>query len=163
MDAEKLSFPDASFDFVWSWGVIHHSSDTKTILRQIHRVLKPGGELTFMVYHKSPWNTFVRGWLYYGLLKGGLFKGLDAHRLLQLNTDGALARYYTKTDLLNELGDQFELTRIDYLGNKLQLLPLRYGTLKEKLAKLIPNRLGRWITNRPFFAYMQVATVKKRS
>ena len=110
MYVEKLSFPDASFDFVWSWGVINHSSDTKTILPQIHRVLKPGGELTFMVYHQSSWNTFIRGWLYYGLLKGGLFKGLDAHRLLQLNTDGALPRYYTKTDLRTELGDQFELT-----------------------------------------------------
>jgi 2-polyprenyl-3-methyl-5-hydroxy-6-metoxy-1,4-benzoquinol methylase len=24
-DAESLPFADASFDFVWSWGVIHHS------------------------------------------------------------------------------------------------------------------------------------------
>lgn len=23
-----MQFPDNSFDFVWSWGVIHHSSDT---------------------------------------------------------------------------------------------------------------------------------------
>src|SRR3989344_3865277 len=29
MDAEKLEFPDSSFDFIWSWGVIHHSSSTK--------------------------------------------------------------------------------------------------------------------------------------
>lgn len=161
MDAETMSFPDASFDFVWSWGVIHHSSDTRGILRQIHRVLKPGGRATFMVYHESPWNTFVRGWLYYGLLKGGLFRGRTAHELIQQSTDGALARYYTTESLKEELGGQLELTRLDYLGNKMQLIPLGYGTAKEALARLIPDRFGRWLTNRPFFAYMVVATCLK--
>jgi ubiquinone/menaquinone biosynthesis C-methylase UbiE len=161
MDAENMSFPDASFDFVWSWGVIHHSSDTQAVLREIHRVLKPGGEVCFMVYHESPWNTFVRGWLYYGLLKGGMFRGQSAHELLQSNTDGALARYYTTEDLRDEISGLFALSEIDYLGSKLQLLPLGYGTLKLLLAKLIPNRVGRWITNRQFFAYMLVATCKK--
>lgn len=162
MDAEKMSFPDASFDFVWSWGVIHHSSDTNAILRQIHRVLKPGGKVTFMVYHQSLWNTYVRGWLYYGLLKGGLFRGLDAHRLIQMNTDGALARYYTADELRAELGESFELTRLDYLGNRLQLVPWGAGVLKDWVANLIPARLGRWLTNRPFFAYMIVATCTKQ-
>ena len=27
MDAERMQFPDASFDFIWTWGVIHHSSN----------------------------------------------------------------------------------------------------------------------------------------
>jgi len=162
MDAEKVSFADGAFDIVWSWGVIHHSSDTKAVLREIHRVLKSSGELTFMVYHKSLWNTFVRGWLYYGLIKGGLFNGHDANKLIQLNTDGALARYYTTLELQEELGAMFELTRVDYLGNRMQLLPLPGGPIKEFLANFIPKGIGRWITNRPFFAYMMVAKCKKR-
>lgn len=162
MDAERLSFPDGSFDFVWSWGVIHHSSDTKAILRQIQRVLRPGGRAVFMVYHDSLWNTWVRGGLYYGLMKGGFFRGLGAHRLLQMNTDGALARYYTTAGLRSEIGEYFEVGRIDYLGNKRQLLPLGAGGLKERLARLIPDGFGRWLTNRPFFAYMMVATCEKK-
>ncbi len=162
MDAEKISFLDASFDFVWSWGVIHHSSDTKAIMYQVHRVLRPSGEFVFMVYHESPWNTFVRGWLYYGLLRGGLLKGYDAHQLIQQNTDGALARYYKTEDLYDELGDIFNITSIDYLGNSMQLLPLPAGSVKDFLAKFIPKRFGRWVTNRPFFAYMVVVNCRKK-
>ncbi|MBK7629848.1 MAG: class I SAM-dependent methyltransferase [Ignavibacteriales bacterium] len=55
MDAEALQFEDNSFDFVWSWGVIHHSSNTRKILEEIQRVLKPGGEAIIMVYHRSIW------------------------------------------------------------------------------------------------------------
>ena len=29
MDAENMTFEDNSFDYIWSWGVIHHSSDTE--------------------------------------------------------------------------------------------------------------------------------------
>ena len=156
MDAEQMNFPDASFDFVWSWGVIHHSSDTRKILEQIHRVLRPGGTLTFMVYHQSAWNTFVRGWLYYGLLKGGAFRGKNAHQLIQENTDGALARYYTLEELTQEFCGRFKFQATTLLGNKMQLLPVKYGPLKERLAAVIPNAFGRWPTNRRFFAYMVV-------
>src|SRR4030042_3968073 len=50
MDAETLGFKDASFDFLWSWGVIHHSEDTQRIVSEIYRVLKPGGKAAIMVY-----------------------------------------------------------------------------------------------------------------
>src|SRR4051812_43893688 len=42
-DAEKLDFPDNSFDIVYSHGVLHHTPDTETAIREIHRVLRPGG------------------------------------------------------------------------------------------------------------------------
>ena len=44
-DAESLPFDDGTFDFVWSWGVIHHSSNTNLIAHEIHRVLKEGWKL----------------------------------------------------------------------------------------------------------------------
>jgi ubiquinone/menaquinone biosynthesis C-methylase UbiE len=156
MDAEQMIFTDASFDFVWSWGVIHHSSDTEKILEEVHRVLKPGGKFTFMVYHESIWNTFVRGWLYYGLMKGGLFRGKSVYELIQDNTDGALARYYTISGLKEKLSGKFQIHSITLLGNKLQLIPIKHGPWKERISALIPNALGRFITNRPFFAYMVV-------
>lgn len=59
MNAEAMSFPDASFDVVFSHGVIHHSPRIQTIVREIHRVLRPGGRATVMVYHRNSLNYHV--------------------------------------------------------------------------------------------------------
>ena len=51
-NAERLPFRDASFDLVYSWGVIHHSPDTAAAVREIHRVLRPGGRARVMIYKR---------------------------------------------------------------------------------------------------------------
>lgn len=67
-DAEKLVFADATFDVVYSWGVIHHSPDTPAIVAQIHRVLRPGGVARIMIYHK--WSIVGSMlWVRYALLR----------------------------------------------------------------------------------------------
>ena len=42
-DGAKLTYLDDSFDFVTCIDVIEHVPDAKALLREIHRVLKPGG------------------------------------------------------------------------------------------------------------------------
>jgi ubiquinone/menaquinone biosynthesis C-methylase UbiE len=42
-NAEQLSFPDESFDWVYSHGVLHHTPNTQQAIDQVYRVLKPGG------------------------------------------------------------------------------------------------------------------------
>ena len=68
-DAESLPYGDSSFDFVWSWGVIHHSSDTDRVIAEIARVLRPGGRLAFMVYHRSSLTFWLNYVLYRGVLR----------------------------------------------------------------------------------------------
>jgi len=68
-DAEELRFESESFDFVYSWGVIHHSSDTVVAAREIMRVLKPGGRFRVMIYHT--WSLVgLMLWLRYGPARG---------------------------------------------------------------------------------------------
>jgi SAM-dependent methyltransferase len=68
-DAERLRFDDESFDIVYSWGVLHHTPDTRRAIREVHRVLRPGGVARVMVYHsRSVVGSLL--WLRYALLAG---------------------------------------------------------------------------------------------
>ncbi|MFN2482549.1 MAG: methyltransferase domain-containing protein, partial [Pyrinomonadaceae bacterium] len=58
-DAENLDFPDACFDLVYSHGVLHHTPDTARAVREVHRVLKPGGRAVVMLYHRDSYNYRV--------------------------------------------------------------------------------------------------------
>ncbi len=51
-DAEQLPFTDESFDFAYSWGVLHHTPGTHKALAELWRVLKPGGRLGIMLYNR---------------------------------------------------------------------------------------------------------------
>jgi ubiquinone/menaquinone biosynthesis C-methylase UbiE len=68
-DAENLPFPDASFDLVYSWGVLHVSPDTPRAVREVLRVLRPGGVARVMIYHAHSMVGYML-WLRYALLAG---------------------------------------------------------------------------------------------
>jgi SAM-dependent methyltransferase len=68
-DAEKLPFASESFDLVYSWGVLHHSPDTKKAIDEVWRVLRPGGRARIMMYNK--WSIVgLLLWARYGLAAG---------------------------------------------------------------------------------------------
>src|SRR5262249_12233532 len=52
-DAEALPFGNDSFDYVYSWGVLHHTPGTAKAIEEIRRVLKPGAEAGVMLYHRA--------------------------------------------------------------------------------------------------------------
>ena len=51
-DGNHLPFADATFDYVYSWGVLHHSPMLELSIEQLLRVLKPGGEFGVMLYNR---------------------------------------------------------------------------------------------------------------
>ncbi len=68
-DAEDLPFEDATFDAVYSFGVIHHTPDAEKAVTEIRRVLKPGGQATIGVYHR-----YSAHYLFYILLESYLLR-----------------------------------------------------------------------------------------
>ncbi len=47
VDALAIAFPDDTFDIVYASNLLHHIPDPLLALREIHRVLKPGGKVCF--------------------------------------------------------------------------------------------------------------------
>jgi len=58
-DAERLDFADESFDLVYSHGVLHHTPDAAAAVKEIRRVLAPGGRAVVMLYHRDSYNYRV--------------------------------------------------------------------------------------------------------
>lgn len=103
-DAERLPFPDRTFDRVSSNGVLHHTPDISAALAEMHRVLRPGGRATVIVYNRDSSHFWVQQILVFGILRGRLWKergvrGLLAH--VERSTIGArpLVRVYGRRRL----------------------------------------------------------------
>lgn len=47
MNAMEIEFPDNTFDIAYAANLLHHLPEPRAALREIHRVLKPGGKLCF--------------------------------------------------------------------------------------------------------------------
>jgi len=67
-DAENLQFPSDEFDCVYSWGVLHHSPNTRLAISEVHRVLRSGGVAKVMIYHKWSLVGYML-WVRYALLR----------------------------------------------------------------------------------------------
>jgi ubiquinone/menaquinone biosynthesis C-methylase UbiE len=146
MDAEHMAFEDNSYDFVWSWGVIHHSADTRRILREMHRVLKPQGRCTVMVYYRSWWTFYVCA-LLKRTFQHRLPQRASFHHVNQSATDGAIARYYTPREWQAMISGLFEVDSIQIYGLKTELVPLPYGRLKQNVESFVPDSIARLLTN----------------
>ena len=52
-DMLQLPFPDGSFDIVWAWGTVHHTTDPLKAVEELIRVLKNEGSLLLAVYTRT--------------------------------------------------------------------------------------------------------------
>jgi ubiquinone/menaquinone biosynthesis C-methylase UbiE len=100
-DAEALPFPDASFDVAYSNGVLHHTPNTTAVVREMHRVLRPGGRVIVMLYAENSlyyWRKLV--WL--SGIKGGLLDRTSMGEIMSRQVERSanearpLVKAYTK-------------------------------------------------------------------
>jgi 2-polyprenyl-3-methyl-5-hydroxy-6-metoxy-1,4-benzoquinol methylase len=121
-DAEKLPFESEAFDFIWSWGVIHHSARTGRIVREIYRVARPTAEVRLMVYNRSGTPAALTFLVRYLLGLGFLSRSFDDE--LNRATDGFMARYYTRDQFEDLLRVFFDDVSSQICGQDADVLPL---------------------------------------
>jgi ubiquinone/menaquinone biosynthesis C-methylase UbiE len=76
--------PDASVDVALLYDTFHHLSQPETVLKELHRVLKPGGLLSFSDHH---------------LKERQILAGLTRSRLFQLATKGKKTYSFRKREI----------------------------------------------------------------
>ncbi len=111
-DAERLPFPDASFDRVYSWGVLHHTPDTEGAVREAIRLTRPGGELCIMLYARRSWVAWGM-WLRHAPLAGRPFRSVRDVIAHHMESEGTKA--YTVRELRRMFAGLREL-RIEHVG-----------------------------------------------
>ena len=94
--AEALPFPTASFDLVYSFGVLHHCADTPRALSEAVRVLRSGGELKIMLYNRHS-ILALNTWIKHALAKGKPWKSLAW--CLWNHVESIGTKGYTKNEL----------------------------------------------------------------
>jgi len=52
-DMLQLPFEDNTFDIVWAWGTVHHTSNPFKAIDELTRVLKKGGSILLAVYKRT--------------------------------------------------------------------------------------------------------------
>jgi ubiquinone/menaquinone biosynthesis C-methylase UbiE len=122
-DAENLPFDDGAFDLVYSWGVLHHTPDTRAAFAEALRVLKPGGTIKAMVYHTPSWTGWML-WAIHGLLKGRPFKSPKRLVYERLESPG------TKSYSTREISDLLLNTGFEQVSARTKLGPGDLLTIK---------------------------------
>jgi ubiquinone/menaquinone biosynthesis C-methylase UbiE len=62
MDGQAMNFPDNTFDLVYCHTVLHFTPDPEAMLKEISRVLKPGGRALLMTINRSSWLFWLHRW-----------------------------------------------------------------------------------------------------
>ena len=133
-DCERLPFAGESFDVVYSNGVLHHTPDTAGAVRDIYRILKPGGQARVMLYHRGSWAYWSQVVLRYGILRGEFLRGTSANdimsRYVEFNAGGGrpLVKAYSRREA-RALFSMFREVKIDVA----QLLREEFYFLSELL------------------------------
>ena len=107
-DAESLPFDDRSFDLIWSYGVLHHTPDTRRALDEIRRVLRPDGEARVMLYARHSWLGFG-AWVRWALLRGRPWRSIADVLARHLESPGTKA--YTEAEI-RVLFDRFSFVDV---------------------------------------------------
>lgn len=164
MDAQHMTFHDASFDFVNAWGCLMHMPDTEGAVREIHRVLRPGGRVLAYMYNRRSWPFWFNLIFLRGILLGKLITyRFDIDRLTSRYSDGfsvggnMLARFYTPAQAA-ELFRAAGFSHVESVPFRLTDEPNHWPFAVFPFFKYLPTRVRSYLTR---WGYGLIVTAEK--
>ena len=139
-DAERLPFDDNTFDVVYSNGVLHHTPNTRSVVAEIKRVLKPGGKAIIMMYAEDSLHYWLK--LLWRM-------GLDERRLLRQSMHDIMSETVEIT-----ANDAKPLVKV-YTRRRLRELFNGFDDISIVKRQLMPVELPDWLK------WMPLATAEK--
>jgi len=105
-DATFLPFKENTFDCVYCFGVLHHIPEVEKALAEIKRVLKPGGQVMAMLYHKDSL-LYAYSIVYLRGIKEGLLRKFNLDEILSRYSERREGNPYTKAYTKSEAKELF--------------------------------------------------------
>lgn len=136
-DAENPPFSDNTFDLVYSWGVLMCTPDTPKAIKEVYRILKPGGVAKVMLYHRYSMVGYML-WFRYAFLRGRPFTPLLDIYMKYLESPGTKA-YSVKQ--ARELFKDYEIRLINTFLMHGDLLNSEAGQRHEGLFLTVARRI----------------------
>ena len=146
-EAEALPFRDDSMDFIYSSGVLHHTPNTEDALKEVLRVLKPGGTAMIGLYAT---HSIMFGWYrLHAVARGNLTAGsiqdwLNANTEGEWQTDGRVNRWtatYTRPEFYAMLtGAGFSAIRIRQTPKQIKNIPIIGKIVRRVLPPAVGDR-----------------------
>jgi ubiquinone/menaquinone biosynthesis C-methylase UbiE len=130
-DGETMPFDDATFDVVYSNGVIHHTPNTDLVIKEMRRVLKPGGRIIIMVYAENSlhyWRNLV------------IEIGIDKHELERRSIGDIMS----ETVEISEHGSR-PLVKV-YTPARLRGMFADFRDVRVLQRQLVPEERPNWLT-----------------
>ena len=144
-NAVDLGFPDATFDAVWSNGVLHATGDTLRAIAEVRRVLRPEGRAMISHFYRKP------SWMYW-------MNRFGRENIEYKEEDPPVNEFYTENEI-EAMFEGFEI--VETAREHYRALPVcRFG-LKASLYKAVfrpvYNMLPRAIAEPLAYKYSVVA------
>jgi ubiquinone/menaquinone biosynthesis C-methylase UbiE len=152
-NAERTLYKDNYFDHINCQGVIHHTPNTEQCVKEIARILKPGGTAYISVYYK---NILLRNWAKIsfigkflfklgGGLKGrgreNIFKTKDVNDIVRLydGDKNPIGKAYSKKEFIKMVTPFFKIKRTDLFFFPARALPFK---ISNTLHKFLSKNMG---------------------
>lgn len=135
-----IPLADGSVDYIHSSGVLHHVENLSGVLRELSRVLAPGGKARFMVYNYN--SIWMHLYVAYKLrLVDGKFADMPIREAFRRSTDGELcpiANCYTPSEF-SSIVESNGFSSVQFLGAAIDSWEMRF--VPERFNALLNRRL----------------------